>query len=147
MNAYGKLEDEQKTKRPLTDFAPLLKLQVQRYRIPTYPLFQLPQLAQMQRLRHRPLHRRRVLAQQGRLQAQLVQIRGHGSRVGAQGVEIVAGTDNESLGIERSEEESGKRKTKRKRLTREREKERGECRLGQRKPSYTTCYRLACVPP
>lgn len=56
---------------------PLTGFQVPRHRVPAHPLLQLPQLAQVQGLRGRPLYRRRELAPQGGLPAQLVQVCRH----------------------------------------------------------------------
>lgn len=53
-------------------------LQVPRYWIPAHSVLQLPQLAEMQGLRDWTVYRRRSVAEQGRLPAQLVQVRTHG---------------------------------------------------------------------
>lgn len=59
-------------------FADGCNSKVPRYRLPTHPLLQLPQLAQMPRLHQGHVHGRGGLSIQGGLQAELVQVRGYG---------------------------------------------------------------------
>lgn len=82
--ALGLFEDRNRIHWYAVDTRPIIfktpisltvTFQVPRHRVSAHSFLQLPQLAQMQGLRNRPLHGRRGMVAQGRLPTQLVQVR------------------------------------------------------------------------
>lgn len=59
----------------------MIRFQVPRYWLPAYSLFQLSQLTEMQRMYDGTIYGRRGLVDEGGLQTELVQVRGHGISV------------------------------------------------------------------